>query len=104
MIRLLKTSLLLVGISFVGVSIAQNDFNAWAGVDIRVPVTKKLNVGVKLESRFENNISKVEQTFVAPYLKLDLHNHIEMGLVYRFSNRPESGLFGSQNVHRFGWI
>ena len=36
-------------------SIAQNDFGAWTGLDLRIPITKKLVTGVELQTRFNSN-------------------------------------------------
>lgn len=103
MIRILKISLLFAGIMLPLCSAAQKDFGAWIGGDLRMPLSKKLDVGLQLESRFENNVSTVDQSFISPYLKFDLHKHIGVGVAYRFSNRPNGGLFGGETYHRIGF-
>lgn len=100
MIRSLKISLLFVGIMLPLFSSAQKDFGAWIGADVRVPVSKKFAAGLQLESRFKDNVSAVNQTFISPYVKYNLHKHVGVELSYRLTNRPESGYFGSENTHR----
>jgi len=102
MIRILKNSLFIVGVALPMLSSAQSDFGVWTGVDVRVPITKKLDAGMQLESRFANNVSTVDKSFISPYVKYDLHKHIGLGLAYRFGNRPTTGLFGGETYHRIG--
>ena len=102
MIRSLKIGLLIIGVALPMFSSAQNDFAAWTGIDLRVPVNKKLETGLQIEGRFDNNMSEVQQTFLSPYLKYEIHKKIGAGVAYRFSNRPESGFFGPVNKHRIG--
>lgn len=102
MIRILKNSLLVVGVALPMLSSAQSDFGVWAGADVRVPIAKKLDVGVQLETRFANNVSTVDKSFISPYVKFDLHKHIGLGLAYRFGNRPTTGLLGGETHHRIG--
>ncbi|NRA12089.1 MAG: DUF2490 domain-containing protein [Crocinitomicaceae bacterium] len=102
MIRILKNSLLVVGVALPMFCSAQNDFGVWTGVDVRVPIIKKLDAGLQLESRFTNNVSTVDQSFVSPYLKFNLHKHIGLGVAYRFGNRPTTGLLGGETYHRIG--
>jgi hypothetical protein len=82
-------------------SVAQKDFGLWTGVDVRIPILKKLDVGVELQSRFESNVSQVERSFVSPYVKYELHKYVRLGLDYRLSNLPTGGgFFGSEYTHR----
>ena len=83
------------------VSLAQKDFGLWAGLDVRIPILKKLAIGVELQSRFESNVSQVERSFISLYVKYELHKHVRLGLDYRLSNLPSgSGFFGSEYTHR----
>lgn len=100
MIRSFKISLLIVGIMLPLFSSAQKDFGAWIGTDVRMPINKKIAIGLQLESRFKDNISSVDQSFLSPYMKYDLFKHIDLELSYRLSNNPTSGFFGSDNSHR----
>ena len=102
MIRILKNSLLIVSVAVPFLSSAQIDFGIWTGADLRVPITKKLDAGLQMESRFANNISTVDKSFISPYLKYDLHKHIGLGMAYRFGNRPTMGLLGGETYHRIG--
>lgn len=79
---------------------AQNDFGLWTGVDARFKASKKLDFGLQLESRFKSNASEVDQTFLSPYARYELHKKIRVGADYRLSNRPESGIFGEYFTHR----
>ena len=102
MTRFLKNSLIVVGVAIPIFSSAQNDFGVWTGADVRLPITKKLDAGLQLESRFTNNASTVNKSFISPYVKYDLKKHIGLGLAYRFGNRPTTGLLGGDTYHRIG--
>ncbi|MFT6282008.1 MAG: hypothetical protein ACJA0U_002141 [Salibacteraceae bacterium] len=102
MIRILKNSLFVIGVTLPMLSSAQSDFGVWTGGDVRVPITKKLDAGMQLESRFSNNVSTVDKSFLSPYVKFNLHKHIGLGLAYRFGNSPTAGLFGGETYHRIG--
>lgn len=80
---------------------AQKDFGLWTGLELRVPLTQKLDVGLELQMRFHQNATKVNNSFLSPYLKYELHRHLGVGLSYRYSNEPDGqGVFGSTNLHR----
>jgi hypothetical protein len=100
MIRFLKITALVGGFLLPIQLSAQNDFGLWTGVDFRYKATKQLDFGFQVQGRFKSNVSEVDQTFLSPYVRYELHDHIRVGLDYRLSNRPESGLFGERNVHR----
>lgn len=94
--------LICFGFCVFGSSLAQKDFGLWAGVDLRVPVTQKLDAGIELEMRFHQNVSKVDNSFFSPYVKYELHKNLGMGVNYRFSNVPGGqGVFGATSLHRF---
>ncbi|OFZ41246.1 MAG: hypothetical protein A3D92_23430 [Bacteroidetes bacterium RIFCSPHIGHO2_02_FULL_44_7] len=80
---------------------SQKDFGLWSGVDVRVPMTKKLSAGIEIQARFKDNISRVDNSFLSPYLKYDVHRHLGIGVDYRFTNEAgPSGFFGTTNLHR----
>jgi len=80
---------------------AQKDFGLWSGVDLRVPLTKKFSAGIEVQSRFKDNVSRVDNNFFSPYLKYDVHKHLGIGVDYRFTNEAgPSGFFGTTNLHR----
>lgn len=82
-------------------SIAQNDFGAWTGLDLRIPITKKLVTGVELQTRFNSNITQVDQSFFSTYIKYDALKATQIGIDYRFSNNSiEDQFFGRSNSHR----
>lgn len=98
--RLLLTFFLVLGLSVF--SFGQKDFGLWSGIDLRLPVTKKLDFGLEIQARFENNISKVNSSFLSPYVKYEILRHLGAGLDYRFTNvAGPTGFFGSMNEHRF---
>jgi len=100
MIRFIQIGVLLIGISVPIEVSAQKDLNAWTGIDLRMPITKKLGTGLQIEGRFDNNLTEVDQTFISPYVKYELHKHIGLELAYRYANRPEGGFFGPYSTHR----
>ena len=93
-------SIFVIGVLSPLTSTAQKDFGAWIGAEVKMPLSKNLNLGLQIENRLKNNATEVNQSFISPYLGYKLHKHINLEMAYRFSNRPETGLFGSENVHR----
>lgn len=80
---------------------AQNDFGIWGGVDARYSFTKKLAFGLEYQWRFDNNVSRLNNTFLSPYASYRIKKFLEVGVSYRWTNETEGrGYFGSQNVHR----
>ncbi len=79
----------------------EQDFGLWSGVDVRVPLTKKLDAGLEVQMRFKNNVTAIDNSFFSPYIKYDLHKHFGLGIDYRWSNEPKGGgMFGPDNFHR----
>jgi hypothetical protein len=69
---------------------------------LRVPLTKKMDAGLEIEMRFHDNVRKVNTSFLSPYVKVEVHKHLGVGVNYRLSNEPDGqGVFGSTNLHRF---
>ena len=98
----MKQLLLFIIVCFwLGDSIAQKDFGMWSGIDLRVPLTQKLDAGMEIEMRFHNNVSSVNTSFLSPYLKYEVQKYLGIGVNYRWSNEPiEQGVFGPNNFHR----
>lgn len=79
----------------------QKDFGLWTGVDLRVPITKKWSTGIEIQARLNNNASRVDNTYLSPYIKYDLHKYLGIGADYRLTNEAgPSGIFGTTNLHR----
>lgn len=101
MSKALKIAVILAFSCLSWSAFSQKDFGAWIGVDFRVPLLKKLDVGLEAQSRFESNVSQVDQSFISPYVKYDLHKFIELGVDYRLSNSSTgAGFFGNLFTHR----
>lgn len=83
---------------------AQKDFGLWSGVDLRVPLTKKLSTGIEIQARFNENVSRIDNTYLSPYLKYDVHKHVGISVDYRLTNEAgSSGFFGTSNLHRIAF-
>lgn len=78
----------------------QNNFGAWTSVNAKVPVTKKMEIGFGIQSRFESNLSKVDKSFLNPSLEYKWSDKIKTGLDYRFMNIAEDRFFGNVYTHR----
>lgn len=78
----------------------KKDFGVWSSLDVKVPITKKLNAGVGLNARFKSNASEVSKTFVSPNISYKVFKFMKLSADYRFTNYPESGFFGNYNTHR----
>lgn len=79
---------------------AQNDFGLWSSVDLKVPVTKKLDVGIGINARFKSNVTEVQKTFVSPSVSYRVLDFLKFGADYRYANHPEMGFFGNYYTHR----
>lgn len=80
---------------------AQNDFGLWSGIDVRVPLTGKLDAGLEVQARFRDNVHRVDNTFLSPYLRYDVVKNFRVAAAYRMTNEADAGsLFGGINTHR----
>lgn len=79
--------ILLLPLSVLG----QQDLGAWTGVKVHVPVNKRWNAGLEMQSRFESNISVANELFLSPYVEYDLKKWIRVDLAYRLTNYPADG-------------
>lgn len=96
-----QSLLILIFIGFWSSTIlAQKDFGLWSSVDLKVPITKKLDVGLGINARFKSNVTEVQKTFLSPSVSYRVADFLKFGADYRFANYPEMGFFGNHNTHR----
>lgn len=81
-------------------AISQNDFGVWTNADLKIPVTKKLNIGLGVNARFKSNATEVRKTFLSPNISYKVLDFLKLSADYRFANTPETGFFGPTNTHR----
>lgn len=79
---------------------SQKDFGIWSSADLKIPITKKLDVGFGLNARFKSNVTEVKKTFISPSISYKVFDFLKLGADYRFANHPETGFFGHYNTHR----
>ncbi len=99
----MKTSVLFFGVvltlfSPVNLS-AQQDFGLWTGIDGKLSLSKKIQVGAVVQMRFKENINARSESFISPYIACNPFKHFKIGLDYRFSNNWDNGYI-SENRHR----
>lgn len=81
-------------------SYGQSDFGVWTSADLKIPITKKLDVGLGINARFKSNVTEVKKTFLSPSINYKVASFLKLGADYRFANHPETGFFGTYNTHR----
>lgn len=81
-----KLFLLAVGVLIFSSAKSQNDFGAWTGADVSAKIYKNLKAGFELQSRFSNNLTRLDEVFLSPFIKYDLNNVIRFGTDYRYTN------------------
>lgn len=82
-------------------AIAQNDFGVWSGAEVKYNLSKKVEFGLECQMRFDNNSTRLNNTFVSPYGSYKLKKFLEIGLGYRWTNESDPGSFyGQTNTHR----
>lgn len=92
--------ILILLMSWSSTVLSQKDFGLWSSVDLKVPITKKLDVGVGINARFKSNVSEVQKTFLSPFVSYRMADFLKVGADYRFANYPEMGFFGNHYTHR----
>lgn len=83
---MIKTISFCLGLIITSSAISQNDFGAWIGADVSAKVYKDLKAGFELQSRLSNNLSRMDEVFMSPFLKYDVNNVIRIGTDYRYTN------------------
>lgn len=99
----MKASVLFFGVfltlfSTINLS-AQKDFGLWTGIDGKLGLSKKIQVGAVVQMRFKENINARSESFLSPYVTYNPFKHFKIGLDYRFSNNWDNGYI-SENRHR----
>lgn len=99
----MKASVLFFGVvltlfSTINLS-AQKDFGLWTGIDGKLSLSKKIQLGAVVQMRFKDNINARSESFVSPYVTYNPFKHFKIGLDYRFSNNWDNGYI-SENRHR----
>lgn len=79
---------------------SQNDFGIWTKADLKIPVTKKLDVDLAVNARFKSNATEVKKTFISPSISYKVLDFLKLSADYRFANTPKTGFFGPTNTHR----
>ena len=48
---------------------SQNDFGIWTKADLKIPVTKNLDVDLAVNARFKSNATEVKKTFISKSIR-----------------------------------
>ena len=81
---------------------AQNDFGIWSGLELNAPITKDINIGVEVETRFDRNASRMKTAFISPFAGWEVSKHFKVGVNYRLSSSPYSALTDNRIAsHRY---
>ncbi len=90
-------------LSGVQLCTGQSDFGLWLGAEVKYPISKKMEFGTEIQTRFASNVTRVDQSFLSPSVNYEFHKYLELSAAYRLGNSPSgSGFFGSKTTHRFG--
>lgn len=83
-------------------SLGQNDFGLWTGVEVNSSITKDIKIGLEGQARFDNNASKMKETYCSPSIKWDILKMLRVGFNYRLSNIPYNSTSTNRiNTHRY---
>jgi hypothetical protein len=98
----LKLVGLIVALFISTFGFGQSDFVTWAGLEMKTSLTKKLDVTLEGQSRFDQNSARLKTAFISPGLKFNIHDQIRVGADYRlasipFNNSTSNRIF----THRF---
>lgn len=81
---------------------AQNDFGLWTGVDLNIPLTKKIKFGIDVQTRFDRNVSRMKEAYMSPSVKWDVLKQFRVGFNYRLTRMPySSDVLNRISTHRF---
>lgn len=98
----LKSIGLLIILFTSSLGFGQSDFGTWAGLELKTSLTKKLDVSLEGQSRFDRNSTRLKTAFVSPGLKFKIHDHVRVGVDYRFSSVPFNNTISNRiYTHRF---
>lgn len=79
-------------------AVGQSDFGAWTGVSVDVPLTKKLEVGSDVQTRYDSNLSELDEFFISPYISYELNKHIAIGADYRMTYYAQKSNYGHREA------
>ncbi|MCB0819721.1 MAG: DUF2490 domain-containing protein [Bacteroidetes bacterium] len=84
--------------TFGGNAQTRDDFRTWQTFSLKGDITKKLELNLDLESRFENNSRQVGRLFFEPGLKYKIKGETRVQLSYRWMRDNDQIWWG--NRHR----
>lgn len=90
---LVVTFLMIAGGQLFG---QEQDFRSWWSIDLRKDLTKKLQAGLDLGQRFENNSLGYDRSLVTAGLEYELFNDFEISGGYRYIVYRDMGLFDTK--------
>ncbi|MDN5202234.1 DUF2490 domain-containing protein [Fulvivirgaceae bacterium BMA10] len=72
-------------LSCSNVSYGQNlDTRLWTGIELEWDISEKIDIGVDVQNRLENNLNAFDKMFIEPSLNYSLHRNWRIGFSYRF--------------------
>lgn len=82
--------------------LGQSDFGTWAGLELKTSLTKKLDVSLEGQSRFNRNSTRLKTAFVSPGFKYKIHDQVRIGMDYRLASVPfDNSTSNRIFTHRF---
>ena len=64
-----------------------DDFGTWWGAEVRKTFFKDLKIGVRFETRLNENSTSIKNIYIAPSIKYSPLKWLNLGFNYRFDNR-----------------
>lgn len=80
------------------ISYGQGEVGAWTGLQADVPITKKWKTGIEFQSRFDQDLTRLNTVFLSPYLNYELTNFVETEYSYRFTMDPGKTEFSQRHT------
>jgi opacity protein-like surface antigen len=94
----LLASLVILSSSY-GQEVKKKDANVWIGGGLNLPITKKLDIALKTQTRFYQNATQFKLTYSQLKVKYDFGYGISINGLYRYSRVNKGSYF--KNYNRF---
>lgn len=68
------------------VLLSQSQWGGWFGAAAEGELHKDWKAGMEIQSRFDKNFSSLDQLYLSPFVKWDVHKHLRIGADYRWTS------------------
>ena len=83
---------LLLVLSSLTIANAQTDFGLWTGIAIEKELSKKWEISLEEEARFDENVTNFKKLLTEFGVQYKVNKYYRTALIYRFTYEPGDGL------------